>query len=90
MENNSYLTFDETGWDVIGCSEKVTTVVIPEGVLSIGEHAFCGCSGLTSIEIPDSVISIKWAAFSGCTGLTSIEIPNSVTSIEESAFYGCI
>ena len=58
-------------------------------VTSIGEMAFCYCSGLTSVTIPNSVTSIGESAFSGCTGLTSVTIPNSVTSIGESAFSGC-
>ena len=69
--------------------ELVTELVIPDGVTSIGDYAFSGCSGLTSITIPNSVISIGGSAFSGCTGLTSITIPNSVTSIGSSAFSGC-
>ena len=62
---------------IFGCK----STIIPNGVTSIGDHAFYGCSGLTSIEIPNSVISIGYNAFSGCTGLISITIGNSVTSI---------
>ena len=69
--------------------EKVTNLVIPDSVTSIGNYAFYGYTDLTSITIPYSVISIGDNAFSYCTGLTSIEIPNSVTSLGNSAFYGC-
>ena len=58
-------------------------------VTSIGDHAFCYCSGLTSISIPNSVTSIGRSAFSDCSGLTSITIPNSVTNIGGSAFSYC-
>ena len=68
---------------------EITELVIPEGVTSIGNVAFSGCTGLTSITIPNSVTSIGEGAFSGCTGLTSIEIPNSVTSIGYGAFRNC-
>ena len=64
-------------------------VVVPDGVTSIGEGAFSGCSGLTSVTIPNSVTSIGSSAFSGCSGLTSVTIPNNVTSIGEGAFSGC-
>ena len=36
----------------------VTDLVIPDGVTSIGNYAFSGCTSLTSIVIPDSVTSI--------------------------------
>ena len=62
---------------------------IPNGVTSIGDSAFIGCTSLTSITIPNSVTSIGDSAFSGCTSLTSITIPNSVTSIGYRAFRGC-
>ena len=63
--------------------------VIIIGGISIGSHAFYGCSGLTSITILDSVISLEDSAFYGCSGLTSITIPDSVTSIGDYAFSGC-
>ena len=70
-----------------GCKNSV----IPDdgSVISIGDYAFHGCSGLTSITIPDSVTSIGRYAFRGCRGLTSITIPDSVTSIGDYAFEGC-
>ena len=67
----------------------IKTVIIKEGVTSIGNSAFLGCSGLTSVTIPNSVTSIGSSAFSDCSGLTSITIGNSVTSIGEYAFNRC-
>ena len=69
--------------------EKVTDLVIPNSVTSIGDQTCYGCSRLTSISIPNSVTSIGESAFSSCKNLTSITIPNSVTSIGESAFSDC-
>ncbi len=54
--------------------EEIKELAIPEGVTSIGDYAFSGCSGLTSITIPNSVTSIGEYAFSGCTALTSVHI----------------
>ena len=67
----------------------VTELVVPNGVISIGNSAFEGCTSLTMVTIPDSVTSIGQAAFSNCTGLTSIEIPNGVISVGMSAFSSC-
>ena len=64
-------------------------VIISDGVASIGNSAFSGCSDLISITIPDSVTSIGNYAFSGCSGLVSITIPDSVTSMGISAISGC-
>ena len=71
------------------CS-KVTSIVIPDSVTSIGAYAFRYCTGLTSIVIPNSVTSIGEGAFVNCEGLTSIDIPDSVINIENSAFEDCI
>ena len=68
--------------------EEITNLVIPEGVTSIGDYAFRGCSGLTSVTIPKSVTSIGGLAFQSCS-LTSIIIPESVTSIGFRAFSDC-
>ncbi len=68
---------------------SVTSVIIADGVTSIGDYAFYECSRLTSVTIPNSVTNIGYAAFFRCRGLTSIEIPNSVTSIGSSTFSGC-
>ena len=66
----------------------IQTLVIKDGVTSIGSYAFVGCSSLTSVTIPNSVTSIGDNTFYGCSGLTSVTIPNSVTSIGALAFYG--
>lgn len=47
----------------------LTSVVIPEGVTTIGDDAFDGCYSLTSVNIPDSVTSIGVGAFYDCTSL---------------------
>lgn len=43
----------------------ITTVVIPEGVTSIGREAFAGCSALGDIRIPSTVENIGAKAFNG-------------------------
>ena len=41
-------------------------------VVSIGDYAFGGCSGLTAVTIPSSVTKIGDYAFGGCSGLKSV------------------
>ncbi len=67
----------------------LTSIIISDGVMSIGNYAFSGCTGLTSVTIPSSVTNIGYEAFSGCTGLTSVSIGNSVMSIGNYAFKNC-
>lgn len=70
-------------------ADSITSVIIENGVTSIGSHAFYSCKNLTNVSIPHSVTSIGWAAFQFCSSLTGITIPGSVTSIGNEAFYGC-
>ena len=58
--------------------EKVTDLVIPEGVASIGDGAFRGCSSLISVTIPSSINNIGEYAFEQCKGLTNV-----ISHIEE-------
>ena len=55
-----------------GCN--ITSVIINDGVTSIGSSAFVHCSGLKNVIIPDSMTIIGDAAFLECTGLTSVYI----------------
>ncbi|MCH5274459.1 MAG: leucine-rich repeat domain-containing protein [Lachnospiraceae bacterium] len=45
-------------------------VELPDGVTSISEGAFSGCSSLTRVTIPDSVTNIEDGAFRDCPNLT--------------------
>ena len=47
--------------------KEMTKVIIENGVTSIGDYAFYGCSGLTSITIPNSVAYIGFWALFGTT-----------------------
>ena len=67
----------------------IVSVVIEDGVTSIGDYAFYYCKSLTSITIPDSVTTIGDEAFYDCGSLTSIILPDGVTSIGDWAFYWC-
>ncbi len=68
---------------------SIKTVIISDGVTSIGDYAFDNCYNLTSIIIPDGVTSIGDHAFDNCYNLTSITIPEGVTSIGYGAFSSC-
>jgi hypothetical protein len=44
-------------------------VVLPEGLTSVGDNAFCGYSSLASAILPEGLISVGDNAFEGCSSL---------------------
>ena len=79
-----------TPWSDCWKITQIKTVVIEDGVTSIGTYAAVGWMNITSLTIPDSVTSIHEYALSDCESLTSISIPDSVTSIGAYAFDWCV
>ena len=51
---------------------EVKAVVFEQGVTSIGNEAFYGCSSLSSISIPDGMTGIGSSAFKDCSSLIII------------------
>ena len=69
----------------------VKTVIVEEGVTSIGDNAFGNSnSEMASVTIPSSVKTIGISAFRGCGELTEVQIPEGVVEIREQAFADCM
>ncbi|MCQ2481952.1 MAG: leucine-rich repeat protein [Clostridia bacterium] len=64
--------------------DQITSVIVDEGVTSVGTSAFWGCKNLKTLQTPTSLKEIGFAAFAECTALTDITIPSGI--IGESAF----
>ena len=75
------------GYIFAGC-QKLTTVVVPEGVETIPAYAFDNANYLSSVSLPESLTSISDYTFHNCTALKTIEIPDSVATIGDYAFSG--
>lgn len=68
---------------------NVLSVVIPDNVTGIGDHAFSTCLGLEMVNIGKGVTYIGDCAFYDCAAIKSMIIPSGVESIGSHAFYGC-
>lgn len=69
--------------------DGLTSIKIPDSVITISEDSFGYCTNLKSVDLGKSVTSIgKWA-FGNCPALTSITIPESVTYIGNTALGDC-
>lgn len=68
--------------------EDLTEVVLPEGVLDIGEVAFYGCPNLRTVRFPDSLKTIREEAFAE-SGIEQVLLPEGLELIEEKAFFSC-
>ncbi|MBE6634999.1 MAG: leucine-rich repeat domain-containing protein [Ruminococcaceae bacterium] len=73
----------------LGCG-FLESVILPNGLVSIGADCFKGCTKLTEVSISEGVKSIGASAFEGCTSLIELEIPDGVEEIGASAFARCI
>ena len=88
-KGSSYSSYSNEYSGAVTIPATVTYSGKTYSVTSIGDAAFCRCSGLTSVVIPNSVTYIGDDAFQDCSGLTSVSIGNSVTSIGWHAFREC-
>ena len=61
-------------------------VVVPEGVICIGEYAFKSNTEITGIYLPESLKDIRKRAFADCKSLQNIDLPNGLRSIGREAF----
>lgn len=76
--------------------DLLTTVTLPDGVTSIGNYAFSGCSSLKGLDgsengiitIPSSVTSLGNYSFSSCKSVYKFNI-NMTGAIGTGAFSGC-
>ena len=75
--------------DLYKFNRKIRSVTIPEGVTSIGGHAFEECFDLENVTIPQSVTSIGSVAFLGCCNLTTLSLGENTETIGGGAFFRC-
>lgn len=67
----------------------IKSIVVGEGVTTIGNSAFEGCSKVTSVSLPKTLTRIGGHTFDHCSSLKELSIPDGVTSIGGYAFSCC-
>lgn len=65
------------------------SVVIPDGIESIGGCAFRDCAELTEVTLPYTLTSMGEQVFTRCEKLTEVVVPDGVPAFRDYAFYGC-
>jgi len=61
---------------------KLHTVVIPEGITSIGNEVFALCNDLTSVTLPSTISSLTRGIFFNCRSLITVNIHESIEKIQ--------
>ena len=100
LDDNGTLVISGTGemWDYSAddnqspwcMSDKVIkNVIFSNGITSIGDYSFFGCTELTNLSFSDGITRIGASAFDWCTSLENCILPNSLEIIGDRAFRTC-
>ena len=88
MDDYSYGRSEAAPWYSV--QDQIQSVVIEEGVTSVGEYAFyLYYDKLTTVTLPDSLTVISDNAFDKCKSLTTINMSKNVEMIGTEAFREC-
>ncbi|MCR5670575.1 MAG: leucine-rich repeat protein [Butyrivibrio sp.] len=68
---------------------NITSIDLPDDVVSIGDYAFGYCSRLKTIEFNRNLESVGKEAFYSCDSIEELELPEGLISIGEKAFSSC-
>lgn len=70
-------------------NDQIRSVVIEDGITTVGYGLFRKCANLTTVSLPDTVTVLREYAFSECPRLETVSLPNTLTKIGERVFYDC-
>lgn len=62
-------------------NRDIVSAVIPEGITTIGNYAYCDCRNLVNVSIPETVTTIGYRSFYADIALESITLPASLTTM---------
>lgn len=70
-------------------TKVITSISLPNGVTTISDEAFKGCTALRTVDMPHNLTSLGSSAFEECKALRSIALPKGITEINDKTFYDC-
>ena len=76
-------------FEIAGIYKEVQTIIVEEGVTSIGSLAFADMTNLTKVTLPSTLKEIGAEAFFSCSKLTSLTIPAGVEKLGPNVFMFC-
>ena len=82
-------SYEEDLINIISNRSVMTSINFPEGITSIGNYAFNGCTNLALTSLPNGITSIGNSVFYNCSSLTSLRIGSNIQTIDSNAFSGC-
>lgn len=68
-------------WKEAFQESSAESVIIEEGITSIGQDCFKNCNSLTKVVLPNSLKTLGSGAFCGCCNLISINSPIGIKKI---------
>ncbi len=70
-------------------SGQITTIVVEEGVSSIGANAFLGMAQVTAVTLPSTLKAVGEYGFGFCRALTQVTFPEGFASLDSYVFSYC-
>lgn len=69
------------GREAFDSCAKLTSIELPDNIITIEDFAFANCSSLKTITIPKNVVSLGRGVFSNCREFVSIYLLNKDTTV---------
>ncbi|GMH90609.1 hypothetical protein TrST_g4937 [Triparma strigata] len=84
------LNITKVGYGACAWASILIVVDIPEGITSIADYSFYGCSSLKEIKFPKSLTSIEDWSFTYCSSLEEVDLlSTNVKELGTNAFAYC-
>ena len=80
------------GTNAFSNNSRLTTLIIPEGVTTLGSHVAYNSTALETVSLPGSLENVSTTyLFAGCTALTEVTFGDGIgiTSFGTNVFSGC-